>query len=571
MAGSKVRCGALYRVSTLRQARQHDTDEETIPLQRQAIRRFVETQPHWELVAEYTEEGVSAYKHSSAARDVLQDALRDAREHRYEVLLVFKADRLSRQSLEYPVILAKFQEYGVRVLSVADEPGGKELKSDGQFDKLLRFIEGWQAETESYNTSIRVSEKMRQMAEKGQWTGGKPPYGYRLDPSGNHPAAPLCPDPVEAPIVQEMFRLYLDEGLGTPTITRLLNERGMLQRNGHRWVDGSVRRVMQNPIVAGRLAYGRTYRAGRNTRKARGVHDFREVILSPVYPHLVIIEEDRWRTAMDRMASYNQRVMRPQLIRHSRAETGPLLLTGLARCAHCGGPLVSKKVGTTKPTRQGPKRYFHQAYQCATKATQGPAFCDGQRTYAQPKVERTVLAAVRSVLEQMDTQAMTQHVQALAEQRLWAQTTRRQLLDKQWAEAQRLQQAWLERLDRHLLHPETSLYTEEVLAAKVREASERLAALEAERRALSLETQDIDRQRQSLAAFLAAKDQWWQQFLAAPRARQKRLLAHLIQEVRIGRDGITIRYRFDLAALSGREDVPPLEWQAHTAWAVESR
>lgn len=140
MAPSNVRCAALYRVSTLRQARQHDADEETIPMQRQAVRRYVEAQPGWQLVTEYTEEGVSAYKHSSAVRDVLQDALRDARARAYDVLLVFKADRLSRQSLEYPVILAKFQEYGVRVISVADEAGGKELKSDGQFDKLLRFI-----------------------------------------------------------------------------------------------------------------------------------------------------------------------------------------------------------------------------------------------------------------------------------------------------------------------------------------------------------------------------------------------------------------------------------------------
>ncbi|AEJ39652.1 hypothetical protein TPY_1468 [Sulfobacillus acidophilus TPY] len=540
-------------------------------MQRQAVRRYVEAQPGWQLVTEYTEEGVSAYKHSSAVRDVLQDALRDARARAYDVLLVFKADRLSRQSLEYPVILAKFQEYGVRVISVADEAGGKELKSDGQFDKLLRFIEGWQAETESYNTSIRVAEKMRQMAEKGQWTGGKPPYGYRMDPAGTHPAAPLVPDPVEGPVVQEMFRLYLDEGLGTPSITRMLNERGTLQRNGKRWTDGSIRRVMQNPIVAGRLAYGRTYRVGRNARKARGAHDFQDVILSPVYPHLVLVEEARWTEAMDRMASYNQRVKNPHMIRHSRAETGPLLLTGFARCAHCGGPLFSKKIATKKPTLAGPKKYFHMAYQCATQASQGPQFCDGQRTYSQVKVERAVLSALRTVLEHMDTQAIVRQAQTLAEQRLWAQTTRRQVIEKQLAEAQRLRQAWLDRLDHYFLHPETSLYTEEVLAAKVREASDRVAALEAERRALGQQVQDLASQRRSLEAFLAVKDQWWQQFLAATPARQKRLLTHLIQEVQIGRDGFTIRYRFDLAALSGDTHVPPLEWQAHEAWVAESR
>ncbi len=191
-------------------------------MQRNAIRRFVQGHPSWKLVAEYTEEGISAYKNASADRDVLQDVLRDARSRKFTVLLIFKADRLSRQSLEYPVILAKFQEYGIQVYSVADEAGGKELKADGQFDKLMRFIEGWQAETESYNTSIRVSEKMRQIAEKGRWTGGKAPYGYRLDPQAPvH--APLSLDEKEAEIVRLMFRRYLDEGIGTPAITRDLN------------------------------------------------------------------------------------------------------------------------------------------------------------------------------------------------------------------------------------------------------------------------------------------------------------------------------------------------------------
>jgi DNA invertase Pin-like site-specific DNA recombinase len=561
-----MRCAALYRVSTLRQARQHDDDEETIPMQREAIRRFVDDHDGWTLIAEYAEEGVSAYKHSSAGRDVLQDVLRDAAAHAWDVLLIFKADRLSRQSLEYPIILAKFQESGVRVISVADEVGGKELKSDGQFDKLLRFIEGWQAETESYNTSIRVTEKMRQKATKGQWTGGRPPYGYRLDPQSAHAAAPLMPDSVEGPIVQTMFRLYLDDGIGTPSIARWLNDHQICQRNGKPWSDSLIRRIMQNPIVTGRLAYGRTYSAGRNRRKARGAHDLDQVILSPTYDHLVLVPEPRWQLAMERMASYNQRMMNPTLLRHSRADTGPLLLTGLARCAHCGGPLVSKWVGSIKPTRQGPKKYSHHAYQCQTQATRGTNRCDGQRTYSHVKVERTVLQAVHRVLDTLDTTEITMKVQRTAEQRLWAQTARQRGVNKQLDEARTLQRAWLDRLDQFLLHPETSLYSEDILAGKIREFADRIATLEAERSDLQQQTHDIAEQRRSLAAFLAMKDQWWQQFLAAPRSRQKLLLAHLIQEVRIGRMGFAIIYRFDLATLLGEPTASALEWHDAHDW-----
>jgi DNA invertase Pin-like site-specific DNA recombinase len=181
---SGIRCAALFRVSTVKQAQRRNDADESLPVQREAIRRFLaEYHADWPLVCEYAEEGVSAYHNSSAARDVLQDMLRAASRHEFEVLLVFKADRLSRQSFEYPVILSQLGHCGIQVISVADTPGGRSLDTEGQMDKLLRFIEGWQAETESYNTSVRVSEAMRQMAEKGKWTGGTPSYGFRLTAS----------------------------------------------------------------------------------------------------------------------------------------------------------------------------------------------------------------------------------------------------------------------------------------------------------------------------------------------------------------------------------------------------
>lgn len=568
MVGNEIRCAALYRVSTMRQAR-HDADEETLPMQRNAIRRFVSDHPSWKLVAEYTEEGVSAYKNASADRDVLQDVLRDARSRKFTILLIFKADRLSRQSLEYPVILAKFQEYGIQVYSVADEAGGKELKSDGQFDKLLRFIEGWQAETESYNTSIRVSEKMRQIAEKGRWTGGKAPYGYRFDPQASA-NAPLSLQEKEAEIVRLMFRRYLDEGVGTPTITRDLNANQIFQRNGKPWADGSVRRTMQNPIVTGRLSYGRTARHGRGKRKSLGTHDLDGVILSPVYPHLVIIDEARWQQAMDRMANYNRLALSPGVIRHSRADSGPLLFTGMARCAHCNGPLVSISVTSKKMTAKGPKIYGHKAYLCTTKAWKSKDLCDGQRTYAMKKVEQALLAAIHRTLSTMDTAAVVRRARELAEQRLWTQNSRQHILDKQIRETAQLREAWLARLDQFLVHPELSLYSEDVLAQKVREANEKYQRLLRERETIMQSATNLSEQRQSLDQFLQVKDQWWQQFLSAERPQQKELLKRIVEMITIGRDGYNIYYRFDLQALTGRDDAHTVEWREAGQWVAQS-
>lgn len=558
-----VRCAALYRVSTARQAQNKGEDEESLPLQRTAIRRFVESHPDWTLVAEFAEEGVSAYKHSSHDRDVLQDAVRQAKRGAFDILLVFKADRLSRQAMEYPFILSTLNRAGVRVFSVADEPGGKELKVDGQYEKLLRFIEGWQAETESLNTSIRVSERMRQLAEQGRWTGGRAPYGYRYDPSRR--PIPLVVDEAEAAMIRQVFTDYLDHNLGTPTIAAQLNAAGYRQRNGNRWSDSMLRRVMQNPIVTGRLAYGRTSQ-GRDGFRRKRPHDLEGVILSPPYPELVIIPQARWEVAMDKMAHYNARRSR-RIPRHTRADSGPLLFTGLARCGHCGGPLVSTRVTSCKPTKHGPKKYWHPAYLCQTMATRGREACSGQRTYSAKKVETAILQAMHRTLSHIDHEAILAEARQQAERALWAQTTRKDRLERQLREAQRLHAAWLERLDRHLLHPEQSLYSEDTLAAKVRETERRVAELQEELAELDRTQVDVAQHHARLTQFLQSAGDWWETFLQAPRREQKALLKQILERVVVSRDSVEIHYRVSLEALEqGGRSAPALRWSHKVAW-----
>lgn len=538
-------------------------------MQRNAVRRFVAARPGWELVAEFVEEGVSAFKNSSEDRDILQDVLAQAKRRAFDVLLVFKADRLSRQSFEYPFILSMFSRAGVKVFSVADEPGGKELKVEGQYDKLLRFLEGWQAETESHNTSIRVSEKMRQIAEKGKWTGGRAPYGYKLERRTDAPV-PLAIDPAEAALIRRVFDLYLDENLGTPTITYRLNAEGYRQRNGKPWSDAMLRRVMQNPILTGRLAYGRTRRGKGKQRVRKGSHDLQGVILSAPYEDLVIIPQDRWERAMDKMQSYNRPSMEARHASanwHTKADFSRLLFTGMARCSHCGGPMVA---GTVKSPYRRKKdgsvvRYQHLVYICQTKATRGTKLCGGQRTYSAQKVEGALLAAIRDTLANLDAQAIIEEARRQAEQALWSRSARREWVRKQLQDAETIRNSWLKRLDQYFLDPQKSLYSEAVLAEKVRESEEKVSRLREELEALEAVQLDYEAQKRNLEEFLASASEWWRHFLAAPRQRQKALLKQIVEKVVIGRSGYEIHYRISLEALTNKGK-HALQWRQSDPW-----
>jgi site-specific DNA recombinase len=195
-----TRAAALLRVSTARQAAKHRTDEETLPVQREAVRRFAAAHG-WALVREFAEEGVSAWKNRSEDRPVLQELLETGQRHEFDVLIVFKADRLSRQSLEYPMVLHTLRRFGIATWTVVDDGSGRELTVDTPIERLMRFIEGFQAESESANTSVRVLATMKRMAEQGRWTGGPAPYGFRAASLRGGDALPLVIDEHEAAVV----------------------------------------------------------------------------------------------------------------------------------------------------------------------------------------------------------------------------------------------------------------------------------------------------------------------------------------------------------------------------------
>lgn len=553
-----TRCAALYRVSTQRQVR-HGQDEDTIPLQRTAIREFLtKYHPDWRLVAEWAEEGVSAYRNSSADRDIVQDVLRAAARKQFEVLLLFKADRLSRRSLEYPVVLAQLKRFGVLAVAVADQIGGRELETDGQYDKLVRFIEGWQAETESYNTSIRVSEAMRQKSLRGEWLGGRPPFGFRVTRLATGKAA-LEIDPDEAATVRRIFDWYLDESLGMTGITKRLNAEGVRTRHRSAWHLNSVRRVLLHPLVCGRMTYGRTRRGQKaNTAVYLNRKDWDEkVLVTGHHPELQIVEPERWDAAFARLRSYNGVGSD-----HHRGEANAFLLSGLLRCGSCGGPMYG--LTTMKRRRADGSPVKRPWYVCNNRRTRGTSVCSGQMSYSKHKVEATVLASALRVLgEAADREHVIARAKEIAAQSLFHSKVRGEEARRRIDEARRIHRAWVSRLDAFFADPGASLYDEQLLASKAKETGERVAALEAELDGLAQAEAQATEQIKELERFLRRASNWWRVFLTAAPEEQKRIIRQVVDHVTMSREGYTIFYRIEAGP-----DVAALEWREAAGWSA---
>lgn len=221
----------------------------------------------------------------------------------FKTLLIFKSDRLARESFGYPLYLRELSKQGVKVISISED---KELRIDDHTDKLLRFLEGWLAEGESASRSVHVSAHMREIAKTGKFLGGRPAYGFKYDKKTKE--FTICEE--EAEVLRYAFSRIFDVGL--VEISKELNARGLRTREGKIWTQSAIGRVMRNPMVAGLRAFGKTKATGKglNRVKVGEPTDFSNVVIprdeagNPLPdPNLAIVPFETWMAAMKVMQS----------------------------------------------------------------------------------------------------------------------------------------------------------------------------------------------------------------------------------------------------------------------------
>lgn len=250
---TEKRVELLYRVSSPGQVEKDD-----IPMQKQFCREFVAGRSDWVIVKELYEKGVSGFKKSAKERDAIQELQQDAIEGKFDVLLVYMFDRLGRRDDETPFVVEWFVKHGIEVWSAIEG----QQRFDNHVDKLLNYIRYWQASGESVKTSVRVRTRLEQLTESGLFTGGIPPYGYRLVNNGrknkrNKEVGDLVIDENAAEIVRLIFYKYVNEGFGAQRISRYLMEMNIRREDGSDFPNTTLVRMLKNKIYTGVIHNGK--------------------------------------------------------------------------------------------------------------------------------------------------------------------------------------------------------------------------------------------------------------------------------------------------------------------------
>jgi len=143
------------RVSTDKQ----DTDNQIAQLSSWLISRG------WELAGIY-QENESAWKNGHQKE--LARLMDDARKRRFEAVLVWALDRLSREGpLAILTFVTRLKSYGVKVLSYQESW----TEAPGELGELLYAIAGWVAKMESQRRSERTKAGLARAIKAGTMLG----------------------------------------------------------------------------------------------------------------------------------------------------------------------------------------------------------------------------------------------------------------------------------------------------------------------------------------------------------------------------------------------------------------
>ncbi len=157
---------------------------------------------------------------------------------------MWKYDRLSRDNIDFPVLLHVLEKHSVQVVSVC-EPSVDRGSPYGEF--VVGML-GLMATLERRVLQTRVMMGLRERSRRGLWHGGTPPFGYSYDGS----TGKLVQRRDEAVVVRDAFKLYLAYGCLYAT-RDALNVRGRSTRSGKAWSIPELCRVLLRETYRGIL------------------------------------------------------------------------------------------------------------------------------------------------------------------------------------------------------------------------------------------------------------------------------------------------------------------------------
>ena len=316
----------------------------------------------------YEDEGFSG---GNTNRPEFQRLMNDVTLKKFDILICYRLDRISRNVADFSSTLETLQRYNVDFASIREQ-----FDTSSPIGRAMIYIASVFAQLERETIAERVRDNMLELAKSGRWLGGTPPLGYKSTPltyydenMTEHSMARLSIDDGELKMVKLIYDKYL-ELKSLSALEAYLLENYYKTRTGADFRKSTLRSILTNPVYAksseeifdylgsqgmtlcgeadnihGFLTYNKLKtiysKDGNHGREFRKTSDW----IVAVSKHKGIIDSEDW-LKVQRMYTGNSNKFTVSARSHNA------LLTGIMKCAKCGSPMrimhgpVSKKTGT---------------------------------------------------------------------------------------------------------------------------------------------------------------------------------------------------------------------------------
>ena len=389
MEKKRLRCYIYTRVSTEMQVEGYSLEAQQDRLEKEAKHRGMK------IVKVFKEEGKSGK--NIAGRPAFQEMMakiQNGNSDHIDYVLVYKISRFGRNAADILNNLQIMEDYGVYILAV--EEGTDSGASAGAFGKMIINIMASVAEVERENIQTQTMAGRVQKARDGLWNGGQSPYGYSLK------NGVLIINEEEADIIRLIYDKYVADEWSMNHIAKWLNESGYMKHprqtgTNERFATSFVKGVLDNPVYAGWIAYGR-----RVPEKIEGKrNEYRRVRLKSDYPlyegqHEALIDRDVWERAQERRKETGKGWDR----KHS--ETRVHLLSGILVCPECGSRMYGIPCRHNGYKKDGTPYKSTWYYRCNNTIRESGKECTFKTYVRQDKINEQVKLCLRDAMKHLD-------------------------------------------------------------------------------------------------------------------------------------------------------------------------
>lgn len=369
-----LRVCAYCRVSTGSEE-QKTSYESQIKYYKQKIRQNED----WEFVDIYADEAISGtqvFKRVNFKR-MIDDALAG----KIDMILVKSISRFGRNTVDILKYIRLLKEHGVAVYFEEENINTMEMQGE-----ILLTVLSALAQQGSATISSSVALGARMKMKRGELVGHYAPYGYRYDQDKEELV--ICEE--EAEVVREVYRLYIEDGLGTARIARTLNNRKIPSPTNKMWSSTVVTRMIRNEKYCGDLLTGKTYTSDPISKKKIINHGEKDKFYTKNH-HVPIIEREIWDQAN---ALLDKRTGEYKEKNKLNKESHMYPFSSKIDCGCCGQKFIRR---SWSPHKEGQPRRV--AWACRTFQRRNDDYCQNIGNVKESIIEAAFVQAYNSVCE----------------------------------------------------------------------------------------------------------------------------------------------------------------------------